>query len=223
MRNRVAPWVVAIGLGFVMVGSAGPAAASLNKSITSGSLKALANSVNKGKHLTYEATYKSVSAGQTTVVTIAQAPPKSDFSTSGGAVIDTGKSTYYCSSSGGMQTCLSASGSNPFVGLEAIFSPAAALSAFTEAKESLGSHLLGIKVTSTSAMFAGQPSTCVTVAVKGNGGKYCVTKQGLLSYSGSSSSGYFELTKFSTKPAATLFALPAGATTVTLPGGVSIP
>jgi hypothetical protein len=59
--------------------------------------------------------------------------------------------------------------------------------------------------------------------VKGNGGKYCVTKQGLLSYSGSSSSGYFELTKFSTKPAATLFALPAGATTVTLPGGVSIP
>ncbi len=62
-----------------------------------------------------------------------------------------------------------------------------------------------------------------TVTVRQVEGRYCVTKQGLLSYSGSSSSSYFELTKYSSKPPASLFSLPAGATTQTLPGGTSIP
>ena len=95
--------------------------------------------------------------------------------------------------------------------------------ALAEAKEGLVSKLLGIKVSSSSASYAGQPSTCVTVSVHGKGGKYCVTKQGILSYSGSSSSDYFQMTKYSSKPPASLFTLPAGATTVTVPGGNSIP
>ena len=41
--------------------------------------------------------------------------------------------------------------------------------------------------------------------------------------SGSSTTSYFELTKYSSKPPANLFSLPAGATTVTVPGGRSIP
>ena len=102
-------------------------------------------------------------------------------------------------------------------------SPTVALGALAEAKEGLVSKLLGIEVSSSSASFAGQPSTCVTVSVHGKGGRYCVTKQGILSYAGSSSSDYFELTKYSSKPPAGLFTLPAGATTVTLPGGGSIP
>ena len=80
------------------------------------------------------------------------------------------------------------------------------------------SKLLGIKVSSSSASFAGQASTCVTVTVHGKGGKYCVTKQGILSYSGSSSD-YFQLTKYSSKPPASLFTLPTGATTVTAARG----
>ena len=84
------------------------------------------------------------------------------------------------------------------------------------------SRLLGIKVSSSSASFAGQSSTCVTVNVHGKGGKYCVTKKGLLSYSGSGAN-YFELTKYSATPPSSLFNLPAGATTETLPGGASIP
>ena len=94
-----------------------------------------------------------------------------------------------------------------------------ALGALTEAKQGLGSRLLGIKVSSSSATFAGQPSTCIAVTVHGKGGRYCVTKQGILSYSGSSSLDYFQLTKFSSKPPASLFTLPAGATTGTVPGG----
>ena len=80
-------------------------------------------------------------------------------------------------------------------------------------------------MSSSTATFAGQPSTCVSVSVRGRGGKYCVTKQGILSYSGSASnsSSYFELTKYSSRPPASLFSLPAGATTATLPGGGSIP
>ncbi len=58
---------------------------------------------------------------------------------------------------------------------------------------------------------------------RGKSGKYCVTKQGILSYSGSSSSSYFELTKYSSSPPSSLFSLPAGATTQTLPVGSSIP
>ena len=82
---------------------------------------------------------------------------------------------------------------------------------------------LGIKATASSTTIAGQPSTCVTVTVKGKGGKYCVTKQGILSYAGSSSTSYFKMTKFSSNPPGSLFRLPAGATTVTLPGGRPTP
>ena len=50
-----------------------------------------------------------------------------------------------------------------------------------------------------------------------------VTKQRLPSRSDSSSSSYFELTKYSSTPPASLFSLPTGATTQALPGGTSIP
>jgi len=246
MRTRLAIMTVALGLGALVLLPPLPAsgkASPLN-------VKALTNSINRAKNLTYLAQYTSVSNGQTTTVTIAQSPPKSNFSTSSGSMINNGKTTYYCSSnsgssgnsgntgstsnsgnsgassttttSKGTMQCLSVKGANPLLGLENIFSPAVALGALAEAKQGLVSRLLGIKVSSSSATFAGQPSTCVTVTVRGKGGKYCVTKQGILSYSGSSTS-YFKLTKYSSKPPASLFSLPAGATTQTLPGGSSVP
>jgi hypothetical protein len=221
MRTKAASYIVAVGVGILLIGSATPALASKSKAPSSAEIKALTKSLNSAKHLTYEATYKSVNGGQTTTVTIAQAPPKSTFSTSSGSVIDTGSKTYFCSGSSTNQQCLSEGGSNPFSALEALFSPTLALEAFGEAKDGLLSRSLGIKVNSSSASFAGQASTCVSVTVKSNAGKYCVTKQGLLSYSGSTS-GYFELTKYSKSPPSSLFTLPTGATTVTLPGGTSI-
>jgi hypothetical protein len=177
-------------------------------------------------------------------VTIAHSPSGSNFSTSGSSVIINEKATSYCSlnsdstsisgnagttsisgnsgSKSTKQQCLTETGANPIPGIEDVFSPTAALAALAEAKEGLVSKRLGIKVSSSSAIFAGQPSTCVTVSVHGKGGKYCVTKQGILSYSGSSSSDYFRLTKYSSKPPASLFTLP-GPTSVTVPGGGSIP
>ena len=103
------------------------------------------------------------------------------------------------------------------LGTEGLFSGAAALSIFSEAEESAIAKALGIKISQSSATFAGQPSTCVTVTRKGQGAKYCVTKQGLLSYSGESKTDYFELTKYSAHPPSSLYTLPAGSTTVTIP------
>ena len=233
VRPRVVPALVLVPLAAALVL---PSAAASAKPVSKANLKALSNSINRAKHLTYAATYTTVNGGQTTTVSIAQEPPKSNFSSSGGQVINDGKTTYYCSTGGGggtggsgtgtggsgdsgtgtKATCISVKGSNPLLGLEAAFSPTVALNAFAEARLGLVSRLLGIKVSSSSATFAGQPSTCITVSVRGRTAKYCVTKQGVLAYSGTSSNS-FTLTQYSSKPSASLFSLPAGATTQSVP------
>ncbi|HWE67512.1 MAG TPA: hypothetical protein VG298_12810, partial [Acidimicrobiales bacterium] len=115
-------------------GTAGAAAAAKAPTgVTPASLKALEKLFSKAKHLTYAATYKSVDGGQSEKVTIAQAPPKSNFTSSGGSVIDTGHKTFYCSTQTGKPTCLSSGDSNPFTGLEQLFSPTLAITAFSQA------------------------------------------------------------------------------------------
>ena len=239
--NVIVP-AMALGMAVAIVLPALPASARNSPA----NIKALTDSINRAKHLTYEAQYTSVTNGQTNTVTIAQSPPKSNFSTSSGSVINNGKSTYYCNSASsssagssgnsgnsggsgssgeGSVTCISSKGSNPLLGIEDAFSPALALNALGQARQTIIARALGIKVSYSTASFAGQPSTCASVNVRGRTAKYCVTKQGILSYSGSGSAGYFELTKYSSTPSANLFALPAGATTATLPtlpGGSSI-
>jgi hypothetical protein len=217
MSARLGLTSVVLGLAVVVVVPALPASA---RGISSSDLKALTDSINRAKHLTYEATYVSVNGGQSSVVTIAQSPPKSNFSTANGSVINDGQKTYYCATQGGKQQCLSVSGANPLLGLEDLFSPQLALSAFAEAGQGRVSKLPGSKMSSSSATYGGQPSTCVTVTVRGTGEKYCVTRRGIVSYSGSSPTSYFELTRFSSNPPSTLFAAPSGATTVTLPVGI---
>jgi hypothetical protein len=240
MRTRVFGAIALIALAAALVL---PSATASAKPVSKANLKALTNSINRAKHLTFAATYTAVNGGQTSTVTIAQKPPKSNFSSSGGEVINDGKHTYYCSSTGGggtgssgnsgssstsgssgnsgntgsgKSTCISVKGSNPLLGIEAAYSSTAALSAFAQARQGLVSRLLGIKVSSSSATFAGQPSTCITVTVRGRTAKYCVTKQGILAYSGTGSD-YFKLTQYSSNPSASLFSLPAGATTQSVP------
>jgi hypothetical protein len=216
MRTPIAIRITSIGIGLLIVLGVTTPASAAHGGLTPSQLKALTNKVNQAKKLTFEAVYKSVGLGNSASVTIAQAPPKSIFSAAGGVVVDTGTKTYYCSKSGAVDECLSAGSTNPFLGIEQLFSPTAALAAFSTAQEGLVSRSLGIKLSESSASFAGQASTCVTVSVKGKSTKYCVTKQGVLAYSGSGSQ-YFELTKLVKSPPASLFQLPAGATTVTLP------
>ncbi len=242
-----------LGLGALLLL---PASAASAKSISKSQLNALTNKINQAKNnVTYVAVYKSTSGGKTTTITLAQQKKKSNFSTSdGGSVISDGKNTYYCSSNSGNSgntgsssnsgssgntgnsgstttttsavQCVKSSGSNPLGTLQNTFGPAAVVSALNIAKQGVASKFLGIKVSSSSATFAGQPSTCITVSGRGQSGKYCVTNKGVLAYIGGSGSGSFQLTQYSSKPPASLFTLPKGATTQTLPslpGGQSIP
>jgi hypothetical protein len=244
--------VAAIGMGALALGAAGPAAAS-SKPVSSSYLKALSTQINKGKKLTYYVTYKTVGEGSQSTVTIAQAPPKTYFASSGSTVFNNGKTTYYCSpgtsdsgdsgssgsgnsgdsgdsgNSGATTTtaapkatlqCYSEKGNNPLADTEDLFTGSSVLSIFSEAEEGTVARLLGIKVSQSSGNYAGQPSTCITVSRRGQSAKYCVTKQGLLSYSSASGTkGYFEMTKYSSHPPSSLFSLPSGATTVTIPSG----
>jgi hypothetical protein len=239
--------VAALGLGTLVLG---PVPAASAKTISSQNLKALANELSRGKHLTYSLEYKSVSGGTTSTVSIAQAPPKTYFASGGTLILDTGKTTYYCtpntsgnsgsgnSGSGnsgnsgnsgaatttttskpagtGSLQCVTEKAGGTFADFEDLFSDGTVLSTFDQAEESAVARALGIRLSASSASFAGQPSTCITVSRRGQTGKYCVTKQGLLSYSGSGKN-YFEMVKYSAHPAGSLFDLPAGATTVTIP------
>jgi hypothetical protein len=253
MRTRT---LAAIGVAATLGGAMavlGPALPASAKSPPN--LKGLSSELNKAKHITYYAQYKEVSSGQATTITIAQLPPKTLFSTSGGSsVIDNGKTTYYCSANAGnsgstgntgsgnggssgntgnsgntvsttttaksksTEECYSEKGANPLLGTEDLFSGAAlAGGIFAEAEETAVAHALGIKVSTSSGNFAGVSASCVTISKKGQSYKYCVTPQGILAYSSSGKSDYFELTKYSSRPASNLFQLPAGATTVTIP------
>lgn len=218
MSARPVVRTAAVGAGLLMVvGLATPALASSGR-LSQSQLKALANRVSQSKKLTFEATYRTLGLGNNETVVIAQAPPKSLLSIASGLVVDTGTKTYYCTSNGGNDSCVAAGTADPFLGIEEIFSPAATLAAFAQAKEGLVSRSLGIKTIESSATIAGQASTCITVTVKGTADRYCVTKQGVLSYSGSRGD-YFELTKYSASPRASLFRLPAGSYVAPLPTG----
>ena len=235
---------VALSSGMAVLGTAVPVTAK------NPNLQNLSNELNKAKHVTYYAQYKNVSGGQTTTITIAQAPPKSLFSSSDGSlVINTGKATYYCSDNSGdsgstgnsgsansgsgnsgntgstntttkpksTEQCYSEKGGNPLLGTEALFSGAALTGVFAQAEQSAIARALGIHVSTSSGNFGGQSATCVSVTRKGQGAKYCVTPQGVLAYESTGKSTYFELTKYSSHPPSSLFQLPAGATTATIP------
>jgi hypothetical protein len=229
MRTRLAAGVVALSVGVLAVGAV-PASAALAKSVSPSQLNQLGNNLNKTSHLTFLATYQGMSGGKTLSVTIAQAPPKSSFTFasggSSGVVINNGQANYICSNQAGKETCVSegTGSANPFTAIENLFSASAAAAALTSAGAQLRAHQAGFKVLSGTTNFAGQSSTCITVTTHGNKtGKFCVTKKGILAYSGISSTQYFQLTHYSSSPSSSLFVLPAGATIVSIPSGTNIP
>ena len=214
------------------------------KSISTPNLKALTEQHQPGQEADLlGARTSSVSDGQTTTVTIAQSPPKSNFSDlERQRVINTGKTTYYCSPNSGSNSGNSGntgsanSGNSGNSGSTTTTRPRRAggsavrhreraptrcsasrtssarpslLSVLTEAKVAAVARALGIKVSTSSATFAGQPSTCVTVTVQGPVGQVLRDQAGPPVVLGASSrSDYFKLTKYSSNPPASLFTLP---------------
>jgi hypothetical protein len=187
--------------------------------------QALSSEVQAGQHATYGATYISKTAGGTSqTITFEQKPPKSVLSTPSGSVINDGTHTYFCSTSGGKQQCVSDSlaGANPYAALANLFDPTTLLNEFHAAETAAGSHALGYSADFSNSTYAGLHARCVRYTSSSSQSvKYCVTNSGILAYT-ESAGATFELSGFSAAPPASDFTLPAGATVITIPN-VSIP
>jgi hypothetical protein len=183
-------------------------------------IQSLSSTVQAGEHATFKAVYTTHSTtAPSQTITIEQMPPKSVFGSTSGSVINDGTRTYFCSSSSGQEQCVSesgAAGSNPLASITAIFSPATVLSEFQAAQSAAAAHALGYGFAFSSETYAGVPTKCVNFTHSAQTVKYCVTDSGILAYA-SSAGNTFELTSYTSSPPASDFALPSGATVITVP------
>ena len=183
-------------------------------------IRSLSSAVQAGQHATFKAVYTTHTTGAPSqTITIEQMPPKSVFSTTGGSVINDGTRTYFCSSSGGTQQCVSesgATGTSPLAAITAIFNPTTVLNEFQAAETQAAAHAAGYSLAFSGATYAGIPTKCIDFTHTAQTVKYCVTDSGVLAYA-SSPGGSFELTSFTSSPAPSDFSLPAGATVITVP------
>lgn len=179
-------------------------------------LSAMATAIKSGKQVTFKAEYTYSGAGISGPITIEQKPPKTLFKTGDAEVLGTGTTTYYCSVSGSQPTCLNAGNSNPLTAITQLFNPDNAATAIQAAQAQVAAHQAGYNVSFSTETFAGASSDCATITSASVTGKYCVTKSGVLAYSGTGTAN-FQLTSYSTSVSDSDFALPAGASTQTIP------
>lgn len=230
-------------------GSSSTTASGSAKTATTGSggsaasaaaqLKDLSSSVKSAQKATFKAVYTSTSNGTTQTITLEQAPPKQLFSTTGGSqgtteLLNTGTTTYTCTSdASGATTCTSLGGTigaGALSGIIGIYNGTAALTAMSSWESIAAAHVAGASLALSSGTIAGQPVKCAKWSYQGASTNYCVTTSGVLAKvetsggSGTSGSGSnFVLTSFTTSVPDSDFALPQGATVVTMPPGVSVP
>ena len=108
-------------------------------------------------------------------------------------------------------------------GLIGIYNGSAALTVMNTWQTVLGSHVSGVSLTFTDETIAGQASTRADWSYHGDQATYCVTSKGVLAKVESSGGQSFVLTSYTNAPPASSFAVPQGATVVTLPGGITAP
>ncbi|HEX7444655.1 MAG TPA: hypothetical protein VF320_12245 [Acidimicrobiales bacterium] len=202
---------------------------------TSSKLDALAGNVKAAQKSSFQAVYTSTSGGSTSTITLAQSPPKQLFSTTDGSgsttsLINTGTTTYSCTTdSGGTATCTSIGGGvagSALTSLINVYNGSAALTVLKGWQSTLAAHIAGASLTFTDETIAGQPSTCAHWSHTGDTATYCVTSSGVLAKvesGGSSGGSSFTLTSYTKAPPASAFAVPQGATVVTIPTRVSTP
>ena len=155
-------------------------------------------------------------ASKTQTITVEQKPPKSVLSTASGSVINDGTKTYFCSTSGGTQSCLAMTGTNPLASLTAIFDPQTILGSVQSAAAQADAHAAGYSLSFSSGSYGGQGAKCATYSGAGQTGKACVTSTGVLAYV-QAGGNTVTLTSLTTNPPDSDFSLPAGATVVTEP------
>jgi len=201
-------------------------------------INSFTNSVKSGEGATFEATYRTTGSAPVTI-TYAAAPPtglaftetQSGSSTSDVDLIVNSSGEYSCrppssgASSGPGWSCeklgtASAATENK---LFDIYTPSHWVTFLQDF--SLAAGLAGDKVTSSTMTVNGFAMRCVDFHAPGVSGTstICTTSQGILGYVQVASDAVsFEITSYSATPAASLFALPPGAT-VTSPPTTTIP
>jgi outer membrane lipoprotein-sorting protein len=225
--------VAALAVAGLLLGACSTASSSGGPAGTNGSgaaagvsaeLAAIAAKVQSGKGATFKATYKSTGTNSSGTIVFAQKPPKSSFSSGSTQLIDNGSTTYICTAESATTTCLASSGStNPLAGVLGLFNGATITTFLQTARAQAAAHAAGYTLSYSTASYAGQPSKCVTAKGPSGASKYCVTDSGIVAYVSTPDGNVFELTDYSTDVPDAQFQLPAGATTQTLPPGVSIP
>jgi hypothetical protein len=125
-------------------------------------LAAVSNSMKGAEGAPFKATYSAMANGKTETITFEQDPPRFLFGTSGGEVVDTGSTTYFCSTTG-TPSCFSSSTEDPLAALLQELSPKTYVASLQAAQAALAARTAGYNATFSTQTFAGQPSTCVTI------------------------------------------------------------
>jgi hypothetical protein len=172
-------------------------------------LGSLEKTLQEAEMATFTATYKLTQNGQTQTLTVEQAPPKSFFKAYQGVVVNNGVGAYYCVKSGTV-SCVGITTTDPLESLLNLVSSKEAVFSLLSAQTALASKEAGYTTSFSSATFAGQASTCVSISATTGASKYCVTGAGRLAYVSPSPSQVVELTSYSTKVHPADFVLPSG-------------
>ncbi len=199
-------------------------------------LSAIQASVQGLKNATFKASYTATdSSGKQTTTTFEQKGAKSVFASGdGNSFINDGTTTYLCSAGSSSDSSTTAAptcqnlgtAGNPLASVIGLYNGTTLLPLLQGLQAQVAAKAAGVSVSYTKETFAGQSSKCATWSYQGQSAKWCVTDSGIIAYyggSGTGGSGSFQLSSYSSNPSDDDFKVPAGATTVTLPSGISIP
>lgn len=235
-RSIAASGILAIAFGYVLAANASGAAPTSTQAATPSSkpkppsnkqieseLNKLASSAGSESKATFELTYEWKNPTSSGEVTLAQKPPDQYFNIGTGEILYNGKTTYYCSLSTAVKTCISykTATASPLGVTMGVYESSAYVDAMKSWAGLVASKIAGYHATFSTKTIDGQSSTCVDWSYKGASDTYCVTDKGVLAYvAGTSTSGgtfTFTLTKFSSTVASSTFALPKSAKIVSIP------
>lgn len=207
--------------------TAAPGASTTSTAASGGSsgLDSVVNGITRSTGATFSATYvvTEASTGKTETVTFAQSPPKSAVTTSEGSFYIDGTSVTECQGTGSSATCttLPASMTATVSGLTNLFNPGVIADTLKGVEASAAAHGAGYVISTSSATYGGQPSSCVTARGPSEPTPvtYCGSRSnGILTYV-NANGNTVTLQAYTPNPPASTFAPPAGATVQTLPAG----
>jgi hypothetical protein len=213
---------VLAGMAMVLASTASVASAAPSSSSARNFQKILGH-IKRTSGKTFLVTYTFTENGMTQKVTFAQKPPQEAIITPQGSFyINNKSSVIVCEGSSNTCTQLPASEAAAATSVTNLFSPGVLTGTLQGIEGEVAAHVAGIKVTTRSASYGGQRSTCATVKsrVSKSTVTYCASNgSGVLThFSSGKSSG--TLTAYQSNPPASTFSPPAGATINTLPSGV---